>query len=501
MAFENLFKPRHLKRLLLALTAATAAAVIYLTFEHFDVVPGTGAIEEPTTQHTLGDRSIAIMPATAESPQLLSHAVTLDVIRTLVRVPDIEVISVRSALAAASAPRPNPRAPSRFETAHRVEIRAETLDEGVRFSATLAGADLPEPELVLEQLRPETELAGFSGDLAEALGERLGFKPPSSPGAQTGVAGAIYLEYLVAGLLQMGGAEEIQAAGEKLDALLRRAPEWAPGWAAFARNELLMAILDPPLAQLHVEAAREAVEKAAALDADLPEVPLYRSLVAHRHDWQWQQAYASANDALALAPGSAEVLAAASTAAFTLGKFEEAADHLSHAIALDPLSPGHRVRYALALEFKGEYTPAIEAYRELMIFDPDFPGAHTRLARTLVLAGRPQSAMLHAEIENDPFWRVYGMALASEALGRPEEAESHFASLEELHGHEAAVQIAEIHAFANRPDQAFEWLNRAIENRDPGVAELNGNPLLENLRDDPRWAAMLERLELAPVPD
>jgi hypothetical protein len=63
-------------------------------------------------------------------------------------------------------------------------------------------------------------------------------------------------------------------------------------------------------------------------------------------------------------------------------------------------------------------------------------------------------------------------------------------------GGEAAIQIAELYAYDGQLDRAFDWLEKAVEQRDPGVANLVGNPLLENLRNDPRWRDLLDMLRL-----
>jgi hypothetical protein len=62
-----------------------------------------------------------------------------------------------------------------------------------------------------------------------------------------------------------------------------------------------------------------------------------------------------------------------------------------------------------------------------------------------------------------------------------------------------AYQIAQIRAFRNEDDAAFEWLERAYDQRDSGLVEMKGDPLLANLRDDPRYLALLKRLRL-PLP-
>ena len=59
-----------------------------------------------------------------------------------------------------------------------------------------------------------------------------------------------------------------------------------------------------------------------------------------------------------------------------------------------------------------------------------------------------------------------------------------------------ADQIAEVYAFRNQPDEAFEWLDRAYAQHDGNVALTNLDPMLKNLRSDPRYAAFLKKIHL-----
>ena len=60
-------------------------------------------------------------------------------------------------------------------------------------------------------------------------------------------------------------------------------------------------------------------------------------------------------------------------------------------------------------------------------------------------------------------------------------------------------QIAEVYAFRGEADKAFEWLGRAYDERDPGLPpHLKGDPLLKNIRHDPRYNALLEKMRLPP---
>lgn len=479
------------------MAAASAAVAVYLTAEHFQVMPATGALDEEVAgPRALGERSIAVVPtAGAESPGL-SHGITLELIKLLVKVPELQVIAARSAFAYAAARR-SPGKPSlSLDPAWFLDIGTAPAGAALVFRASLRPAGSREPAWALEELRPAAEAARFVDAVLARLANQFAFEVPQEPNGLQAVDAATYRDYLTARLQQNGGAEALQEAAGLLAGVIVSNPEWAPALAADAYNLLLQAAAGGPDSESLVSAAKSRLDEAQAAQPTLAEPYLYRSLIAHRFEWSWQEAYAAAQEALERAPGDAGVLAAASTAAFTLGKFEEGAEQLRQAIALDPLVLGHRLKYGLMLEFAGHHQGAIDAYRELMVIDPDYPGVHAYLGRTLVIVDRVEAGYRHAQLEGTPFWRRYGTVLALYALGRLEEADAGLEELIREHAFEAAVQIAEIQAFAGRVDEAFEWLAMAVEQRDPGVASLIGNPLFDNLQNDPRWAELLESLGL-----
>ena len=59
-----------------------------------------------------------------------------------------------------------------------------------------------------------------------------------------------------------------------------------------------------------------------------------------------------------------------------------------------------------------------------------------------------------------------------------------------------AFQIAGVYAFRGESDKAFEWLERAYTERQGGVEEMKGNPLVKSLERDPRYAAILKKMRL-----
>ena len=82
------------------------------------------------------------------------------------------------------------------------------------------------------------------------------------------------------------------------------------------------------------------------------------------------------------------------------------------------------------------------------------------------------------------------------ALGRKKESDAALSELVAKYHAGGALQIAEVYAFRNQSDEAFEWLDRAYAQRDGGLIETKVDPLLKSLHNDPRFAAFLKKLNL-----
>jgi hypothetical protein len=82
-------------------------------------------------------------------------------------------------------------------------------------------------------------------------------------------------------------------------------------------------------------------------------------------------------------------------------------------------------------------------------------------------------------------------------MGHAAESDAALQALIDGFGWTAAYQVAEIHAWRNEIEKAFEWLERAFAQRDPGVVYSAVDVLLRPLHADPRWRSFLQRLRLA----
>src|SRR5678816_882391 len=78
-------------------------------------------------------------------------------------------------------------------------------------------------------------------------------------------------------------------------------------------------------------------------------------------------------------------------------------------------------------------------------------------------------------------WRQMGVAMAEHSLGHVRESQQALDELIAKYAHDWAFQIAEVYAWRGEPDKAFEWLERAYVQRDPGFAVFKSDPTLKSL--------------------
>src|SRR5262249_52698965 len=93
-------------------------------------------------------------------------------------------------------------------------------------------------------------------------------------------------------------------------------------------------------------------------------------------------------------------------------------------------------------------------------------------------------------------YRRFELALAYHVRGDHSKADAALTELIEKDQHVLAYQIAQVYACRGETDKAFEWLQISFENHDTGLLSLNIDPLLNQLRPDPRFAALIRKIGL-----
>lgn len=273
-------------------------------------------------------------------------------------------------------------------------------------------------------------------------------------------------------------------------------PEHALGWACLAWAETLAAVTGHKELEEGIPKAREAAARALALAPDLAEGHLALGVIQHWYDFDFKGAEASYRRALEIAPDNAEVVRAAGLLAFCLGRFDQAIELCRRAVEQDPLSVSSYAYLGRAFRGAGQLEEAEGAFRKGLEMSPESTATHLLLAMVLDAQGRREEALAEILQERADWARLYGLAIIHQTGDRPAESDAALRELTEKCGTSAAYQVAGAHAARGEVDAAFEWLERAYELRDSGVALTKVEPLLRPLHSDPRWRPFLRKVGL-----
>jgi TolB-like protein/DNA-binding winged helix-turn-helix (wHTH) protein/tetratricopeptide (TPR) repeat protein len=208
----------------------------------------------------------------------------------------------------------------------------------------------------------------------------------------------------------------------------------------------------------------------------------------------FQQAAEEYASALGLVPGNAAVLQAYGAFAVFMGHVEPGLTALSRAVVLDPLSPSSHYWLGEARWIARRYSEAATAFDEVISLDPNSHRAYGFRGFAYYGLGDLQRALVSCAPARS-WTRYVCLALTYQKLGKRAEAEAMLAEYQAGAGAAAAYQYAEIYAQWGNVAKAIEWLDTAVRMHDPGLGWLKGDPLLDPLRNEPRFQAIERALK------
>ena len=206
------------------------------------------------------------------------------------------------------------------------------------------------------------------------------------------------------------------------------------------------------------------------------------------------QALAEYERAIALGPGNARVLSGYARQAVSLGRVDAGIAAGRRAVVLDPLNAGTHRRLGISLYFAHRYQEAIAALSDGLALDPDDRAASGSLGLAYYMLGDFEKA--RSSCESKQYWVAqWCLALVYSKLGRHPDAEAVLAKLKAAYGDAQAYQYATIYAQWGDTHKAVEWLETALRLRDSGLGDLKSDPLLDPLRKEPRFQAVMRELK------
>ncbi len=240
--------------------------------------------------------------------------------------------------------------------------------------------------------------------------------------------------------------------------------------------------------------ARSDAEKAVAIAPELAEARAALGWVRFFAEWKFAAGLNELNRAKELSPGSATVNDLLARCIVYVGKLNEAERQARRAVELDPLSNSAQNNLARVLYVRNKLEEADAAARKAVEWQPTAASGHRYQVFIAIERGDGETALREAQLEPDENYRRFELALAYYARGDRPAAGSALAELIATSRDKLAYQIAQVYAVRREKDKAFEWLQIAFDMHDTGMLGLLVDPLLRNLRDDPRYEAFIAKM-------
>jgi TolB-like protein len=467
--------------------------------------PGTVPSPRPATAPGVRQASIAVLPfvnmSEDEANEYFSDGLTEELLNVLANVPGLRVIARTSSFSYKGKEVKIADVARELDVNHVLEGSVRKAGNRVRITTQLIRSSDSSHLWSQTYDRDLTDIFAVQDEIAtevvDALKVRL-LQPGGAAGERGGTKNAAaYEAYLRGKHLRYEGEGEasLRQALDALDEAVRLDPDYALAHAAranvlFTLTSNAYVPFDTGFAQ-----SRDAANRALAIEPDLAEGLLAKSYVEFDVDMDPVAAAESSERAMRLSPGSYDVQYAYSGYQTSLGRSDRAIAAAEKAVQLDPIAPAAHVNLAGALLFARQYARAETVARKALAMAPDRPATHYFLGWVLLMQGRNEEALAAFDQETIDWQRRVGRGMALARLGKIELAKAELETYQKVSGDAASYQYAQVCTTLGDRDCAFRWLQNAKRVRDPGLmGQMYADPILDPLRSDPRWGALVAEL-------
>ena len=450
-------------------------------------------------------KSIAVLPFADMSPakdqEYMSDGIAEELLNHLAKVGDLKVIARTSSFAFKGEKLGVADIAKKLNVAHVVEGSVRKSGRQIRITAQLVRA-ADDTRLWSETYdRDVNDIFAVQDEIAGAIAQAFQIKlrggelSRHAGGTQNLQAFELYLR--ASNATNKNTDSSINRAGEYLEEAVKIDPSYGAAWLRLAENLSLKAdngMLEPNVAYPR---AQQLVQHVMQLSPGLAaEAHSWLQYFYQVWEWDWEAAEIEGDRAMAIDPRSPEVLEGVGILSRALGRWDDAESKTRAALESDPMSPYLRWNLAATYYLSGQFAEAEREFRRVLELEPTFGWGRHYLSKAVLAQGRPAEALTILMSEADEGNRLMLLPIVLQAAGRKTEADDALKAQIARWSDSSAFTIAMTYAYRGERDAAMHWLERAYAQRDATLTEIVGEPLFNNVVDDPRFKAFLRKMKL-----
>ncbi len=490
------------------LAAAAAALAMVVVAGAVLIALDAGGVRGRLFSATPRIQSLAVLPLrnlTGDPQQeYFSDGMTDALINNLCKVAALRVISITSVMQYKNT--------QKSLTAIARELGVDAVVEGsvlrsgeqVRINAQLIQAGRERQMWAESYERDLRDVLKLQSEVASSISDAV--RTSLTPEDQTRLAGArivdpaAYEAYLLGQRYRSDWAAglELEKSRDQFLRAIQLDPQFAAAYAGLASCYTQLALWSVLSPAEVTPLALEAADKAVQLDSTLAEAHMARGLVRLQLLWDWRGAETSYRHALALNPNSHDARNEYRFFLSCSGRMDEAVVLAEELLRDTPNSPSEMMNTAWTQFYARRYDDAIARLKSCLALEPESGDARVFLAASYAFKGLYPQALAECDILEsrpesfDPFW-IMMLGSIYAVSGRRDKALLALDRLQEREklGYVDPAQYAYTYAGLGDKEQAFTYLDKAVEVRSTNVLQMSIEQIFDGLRSDPRFQELL----------
>lgn len=462
-----------------------------------DLVAGHEQTSETEPQYPAN--SIAVLPFVNMSDdaanEYFSDGISEELLNLLAKIPELSVISRSSAFSLKGKDLDIPTIAAQLNVAHILEGSVRKAGNQVRITTQLIDTHSDTHVWSETYDRELKDIFAIQDEIAAKVVAQLKVTLLGSVPTVEEINPTAYALHLQATYLRRQSSEgSVKQAIE----LYKQALAIAPGYASAWRGLAVIYLNNRYEEDEYLALAREALNQALDIDPYYAEAHSLLGVFTLENG-DLAAAARQYEYALSLEPTNLTVIGNASNLLDPLGRLDEGVAAMEYLLKRDPLNPLRHKNLAMTYYFAGRPDDAIAASRTLLMLVPHASGAYGILSLALLEKGDNAAALKAIQKEPSEASRRFGLVRVYHALGQMDESDAGLTELIAEYGKKYPTSIAHVLAYRGEADRAFIWLDKAVQQKDPGLNSIPISRGFANIHDDPRWLPFLESIGRSPA--